>query len=83
VASQLPAISVDSATANAEAHLSRTRNEIPAKLEYVLTEDDALVLAHTVQIKSHDDGHLLEAFVDAHSGDVVAVNDFTTSITVR
>ncbi|EJD40773.1 metalloprotease MEP2 [Auricularia subglabra TFB-10046 SS5] len=83
VASPQPAISVETATANAEADLSGMRNEIPAKLEYVLTEDDTLVLAHTVQIESHDDGHLLEAFVDAHSGEVVAVNDFTTSITYR
>lgn len=49
-------------------------------LEFFAKDDDSVVLTHVVQVETD---HLLEAFVDAESGDIVAVNDFTADSAVN
>ncbi|KAL5486280.1 hypothetical protein ACEPAI_7326 [Sanghuangporus weigelae] len=74
VSSTEPKISVDQAIAAAEQRLGGAHNEIPTSLEFYVKDDNSAVLTHVVQVESD---HLLEAFVDAESGEVIAVNDFT------
>ena len=74
-----PKVSVDQAIASAEEQLGGVHNDIPTSLEFFAKDDNSAVLTHVVQIESN---HLLEAFVDAESGEIVAVNDFTADSAV-
>ena len=58
-------------------------NEHPATLEFVAKEDNSLALAHVVQIQNDETGAWFEAFIDAHSGELVHVTDFVTKASVR
>jgi extracellular elastinolytic metalloproteinase len=44
----------------------------------VVKEDNSAVLTHVVQIQNNKTGAWYEAFVDAHSGDLVSVTDFVS-----
>ena len=74
-----PSISAEEAISAAEGQLGAAHNGIPTGLEFFAKDDGSVVLTHVVQVESE---HLLEAFVDAQSGDIVAVNDFTADSAV-
>ena len=74
VSSIEPKVSTDEAIATAEQYLSGKYTGYPTSLEYVVNDDGSVVLTHIIQVESD---HLLEAFVDARTNEVVAVNDFT------
>jgi len=82
-AKELPTLTAEQAIERAEEQLAGNWDGTTSKLEYVHTDDDAFILSRSVQLWENDEGHLLEAFIDAHTGDVVLVNDFTTSITYK
>ena len=77
-----PSLSVEDAIAKAETALSGKFNEHPPTLEFVAKKDGSLALTHVVQIQNDDTGAWVEAFVDAHSGEIVQLTDFVTKITV-
>ena len=83
VPSATPSISLDDAIASAESFLSGKFNDHPATLEFVAKEDGSLALAHVVQIQNDETGAWFEAFVDAHSGDVIHLTDFVAKASVR
>ncbi|KZV85209.1 putative extracellular elastinolytic metallo proteinase precursor [Exidia glandulosa HHB12029] len=83
ISSTTPKLTAAEAIARAEEQLSGTHDGTPTKIEFVFTENDHLALVHTVQVESNDNGHLLESFIDAATGEVVQVHDFTNSITYR
>ncbi|KIJ54535.1 hypothetical protein M422DRAFT_240602 [Sphaerobolus stellatus SS14] len=74
VSSSTPSISVASAISIAEEKLLATHNDHPASLEFFAKDDGSVVLTHVVQVLNND--HWFEAFVDAHSGEIVNVIDF-------
>ncbi|KAI5116385.1 hypothetical protein M0805_005882 [Coniferiporia weirii] len=74
VSSSTPAISSDAAISAAETKLHATHNGFPTDLEFFAKDDGSMVLTHVIQVENE---HWLEAFIDAQSGDVVGVNDFT------
>ncbi|KAJ7093265.1 Fungalysin metallopeptidase-domain-containing protein [Mycena belliarum] len=78
VASSTPSISLEAAIAAAEATLDGTFNQHPPTLEFLALEDGALALTHVVQIQNDATGAWVEAFVDAHSGNVLSITDFVT-----
>ncbi|KAJ7592604.1 Fungalysin metallopeptidase-domain-containing protein [Mycena floridula] len=78
IASSTPTVSLEDAIASAEKTLDGTFNEHPATLEFLAKEDGSAVLTHVVQIQNAATGAWVEAFVDAHSGEVVSVTDFVT-----
>jgi hypothetical protein len=82
IASSTPSFAVKSAITHAEGLLDGKYNEWPSSLEYVVKEDNSAVLTHVVQIQNNKTGAWYEAFVDAHSGDLVSVTDFVTDATV-
>ncbi|KZV93971.1 hypothetical protein EXIGLDRAFT_709287 [Exidia glandulosa HHB12029] len=82
IASAVPKLSVDEAVSKASSFLDGAANEIAPKLEYYSLDDGSLALAHAVQLELSN-GHLVEAFVDAHTGDVLGMTDFTNDLTVR
>ncbi|EJC99667.1 uncharacterized protein FOMMEDRAFT_127852 [Fomitiporia mediterranea MF3/22] len=74
VSSTIPKISSDEAISAAEKQLGATHNGFPTGLEFFAKDDGSVVLTHVVQVENV---HWLETFVDAQSGEVVGVNDFT------
>lgn len=82
VASSTPSITLEQAITTAENALSGKFNEHPPTIEFVAKQDGSMVLTHVVQIQNDETGAWLEAFVDAHSGDLVTVTDFVTKASV-
>ncbi|KAF8162125.1 Fungalysin metallopeptidase-domain-containing protein, partial [Pholiota molesta] len=76
--STTPSISVQSAISMAEKALDGTFNNHPPTLEFFAKPDNTAVLTHVVQIQNDATGAWFEAFVDAHSGELVSVTDFVT-----
>ncbi|KAJ3559512.1 hypothetical protein NP233_g11246 [Leucocoprinus birnbaumii] len=76
IASSTPSISVQDATSTAEAALDGTYNSHPTSIQYIAKEDGTLVLTHAMQIQNEAKGTWYEAFVDAHSGELVHLTDF-------
>ncbi|KAJ7750793.1 Fungalysin metallopeptidase-domain-containing protein [Mycena metata] len=74
IASSTPSISVDAAVAAAEKALNGTYN-IPATLEYLVNADNTASLVHVVQIRNKKNRVWVEAFVDAHSGQLLSTID--------
>ncbi|KAH8101640.1 Fungalysin metallopeptidase-domain-containing protein [Cristinia sonorae] len=85
-ASSIPSIKVEEAIATAE----RTLNgkflveEFPAPtLEYLAKEDGTASLTHVFQVRNEDGTTWYEAFVDAHTGELVSITDFTANAAYR
>ncbi|OJT07219.1 Extracellular metalloproteinase 5, partial [Trametes pubescens] len=76
VPSTTPSISLEDAISTAESQLSGKFNEHPATLKFVAKKDGSLALTHVVQIQNDETGAWFEAFVDAHSGELVQLTDF-------
>ncbi|KAJ3514000.1 hypothetical protein NLJ89_g2625 [Agrocybe chaxingu] len=83
IAPNSPTLSVEEAIAAAEQTLDGKYNDHPATLEYVVKADNTAVLTHVVQIENDETGAWVEAFIDAHSGDLVSVTDFVTKASYR
>ena len=82
VPSTTPSVSLEDAIAKAETTFNGNYNEWPATLEFVAKEDGSLALAHVMQIENEETGAWFEAFVDAHSGEIVQLTDFVSKATV-
>ena len=82
VAASKPSITVEEAVAKAESYIDGKYNEWPATLEYLAKEDGSLALTHVVQIQNEKTGAWYEAFIDAHSGELVHVTDFVAKAAV-
>ncbi|KAM5541104.1 hypothetical protein V8D89_005237 [Ganoderma adspersum] len=83
VPSTTPSISASDAIAKAEDELGGGYNGHPTKLEFVAKEDGSVALTHVMQIQDDDKGMWVEAFVDAHSGDIVQLTDFSAHASYR
>ncbi|CAA7257402.1 unnamed protein product [Cyclocybe aegerita] len=83
IAPKAPTLSVEKAIAAAEQTLNGKYNDHPATLEYVVKADNTAVLTHVVQIENDETGAWVEAFIDAHSGELVSVTDFVTKASYR
>ncbi|KAI0641703.1 Fungalysin metallopeptidase-domain-containing protein [Trametes meyenii] len=83
IPSTTPSVSLETAIAKAESALSGKFNEHPATLEFVAKKDGSLALTHVVQIQNDDTGTWFEAFVDAHSGELVQLTDFVAKASYR
>ncbi|KAG5637554.1 hypothetical protein H0H81_004185 [Sphagnurus paluster] len=81
IAPSTPTIPVEAAVTAAEAALEGKYNNHPASLEYLARPDGSVSLTHVVQIQNEQAGTWYEAFVDAHSGDVLTVTDFVSDAT--
>ncbi|KAF9458835.1 Fungalysin metallopeptidase-domain-containing protein [Collybia nuda] len=78
IASSKPTVTVEAAITTAEKALGGTFNNHPAAVEYLVKDDGSVVLTHVVQIRNEAAGTWYQAFVDAHSGDLVSIVDFVT-----
>ena len=83
VPSTTPTISLQDAILKVENALSGKLNEHPPTLEFVAKKDGTLALTHVVQVQNDATGAWFEAFVDAHSGEVIQLTDFVAKASVR
>ncbi|KAF5380174.1 hypothetical protein D9615_006215 [Tricholomella constricta] len=78
IASSTPSVSLEAAIAKAEEALDGKFNSHPATLEYLAKDDGSVVLTHVIQIQNESAGTWYQAFVDAHSGELVSIVDFVS-----
>ncbi|KAI0797286.1 Fungalysin metallopeptidase-domain-containing protein [Irpex lacteus] len=78
VPSSKPTLTLEEAIVKAESALGGKYNEWPATLEFIAKEDGSVALTHVVQIQNDETGAWVEAFIDAHSGELVHITDFVT-----
>jgi extracellular elastinolytic metalloproteinase len=76
IASSSPSIDVAAAIAKAEEALDGKHNDIEPTLEYLVKSDGSIALTHVVQVQNDEAFTFQEAFVDAHSGEILSVTDF-------
>ncbi|KAK0184108.1 Fungalysin metallopeptidase-domain-containing protein [Armillaria mellea] len=81
IAPSTPSIVLDSSLiSKVEDTLLGTHNGITS-LEYLARPDGSVALAHVVQVQNDDTNSWYEAFVDAHSGEILSVTDFVAEAT--
>ncbi|KAG6832658.1 hypothetical protein H0H87_000840 [Tephrocybe sp. NHM501043] len=82
VAPSEPSISLEAVIPAAEELLDGKYNGHPATLEYLVQSDGFVALVHVLQIQNEVSGTWYEAFVDAHSGEILSVTDFVSDALV-
>jgi extracellular elastinolytic metalloproteinase len=82
IASSKPSIPVEQAIPKAEQSLEGKYNDHPPTMEYLAKADGSVALTHVVQIQNDQAGTWYEAFVDAHSGELLSVTDFVAEASV-
>jgi extracellular elastinolytic metalloproteinase len=82
VPSSKPTISLETAIATAEKALDGKFNHHPPTVEYLARADGSVALTHVVQIQNSERGTWAEAFVDAHSGELLSITDFVAKASV-
>ncbi|RDB26236.1 Extracellular metalloproteinase 9 [Hypsizygus marmoreus] len=83
IASSTPSVTVESTIPKTEEALDGKYNGHPASLEYLARPDGSVSLTHVIQIQNEETGTWFEAFVDAHSGEIVSVTDFVSDATYK
>ncbi|GLB44870.1 putative peptidase M36 family protein [Lyophyllum shimeji] len=83
IASSTPSISVQSIISTVEQALDGKYNGHPATLEYLARPDGTAALTHVFQIQNEESGSWYEAFVDAHTGQILTVTDFVSDATYK
>ncbi|PBK72769.1 hypothetical protein ARMSODRAFT_881547 [Armillaria solidipes] len=81
IASSQPSIDLDSSViSKVEDAFAATYNGVNS-LEYLVQSDGSIALTHVVQVRNATTNEGYEAFVDAHSGDILALTDFLAEAT--
>ncbi|KAG8752688.1 hypothetical protein FRC11_008112 [Ceratobasidium sp. 423] len=83
VAAATPRLTKEDATAYAEDALGGSYNGHPISLEYFVKDSHHVVLTYVVEIRNYETQEWHEAFVDAHSGEIVNVVSFGADASYR
>ncbi|KAG7088983.1 hypothetical protein E1B28_012929 [Marasmius oreades] len=83
IASPIPTVSLNDAILEAESTLGGTHNGIQPTLRYLARPDGSVALVHAIQVQSSTPYIFVVAYVDAHSGKVISINDFVADATFR
>ncbi|KZV80907.1 hypothetical protein EXIGLDRAFT_732102 [Exidia glandulosa HHB12029] len=81
VAPATPSISKEDALEAVKTKLGATPTDREIKLEYFASDDGSVILSHVVEAHIDDNGHLVEAFINAHTGELASLLDYTLSLT--
>ncbi|TFK18964.1 metallo proteinase 10 [Coprinopsis marcescibilis] len=76
IAPSAPSVSWRSVLPQIEESLEASYNNINATLEYFVKPDGQVALTHIIQLQNPETDAWFEAFIDAHSGELISVNDF-------
>ncbi|KAK0505570.1 Fungalysin metallopeptidase-domain-containing protein [Armillaria luteobubalina] len=81
IAPSTPSIALESSLiSKVEDTLLGTHNGVTS-LEYLAQPDGTVALTHVIQVQNDDTNAWYEAFVDAHSGEILSVTDFVAEAT--
>ncbi|KAF5341927.1 hypothetical protein D9611_001094 [Ephemerocybe angulata] len=83
IADSKPTIDWKSVLPKIEEQLEGKYNNHPTSLEYLARPDGTAALTHVVQIQNEDVNSWYEAFIDAHSGELLSITDFTADAAYR
>ncbi|CAE6443350.1 unnamed protein product [Rhizoctonia solani] len=83
VAAATPRLTKEDAIAYAEDALGGEYNNHPISLEYFVKDSHHVVLTYVVEIRNYETHEWHEAFVDAHSGEIVNVVSFGADASYR
>ncbi len=75
-------IPISHAISTAENYLNGTHTGHPTSTQYLATPNGHLALVHAIQIENNSLGTHYEAFVDAHSGQLLSLTDFVCNASV-
>ncbi|KAF6749245.1 metalloprotease [Ephemerocybe angulata] len=83
IADSKPTVDLHDVVPKIEKQLDGTYNNHPISLEYLALPDGSAALVHVIQIQNQDVNSWYEAFVDAHSGELLSITDFTAEAAYR
>ncbi|KAJ2931005.1 hypothetical protein H1R20_g6081, partial [Candolleomyces eurysporus] len=81
IADSTPTVSWSSVLPQIEDQLDAKYNKQNATLEYFVKSDGSVALTHVIQTENKETGAFFEAYIDAHSGELVSVTDFVSHAT--
>ncbi len=81
IADSTPTIDVQSVISTVEDQLDGTFNGYTA-LNYLSLADGSVALTHAIQVQNEETNSWLEAYVNAHTGELLSVVDFVADLTV-
>ncbi|KAF8912309.1 metalloprotease [Mucidula mucida] len=82
IADSTPTIDVQSVISAVEDQLDGTFNGYTA-LNYLSLADGSVALTHAIQVQNEETNSWLEAYVDAHTGELLSVVDFVADLTYK
>ncbi|KAF8912288.1 Fungalysin metallopeptidase-domain-containing protein [Mucidula mucida] len=82
IADSTPTIDVASVIPTIEEQLDGTFNG-DTKLNYLALDDGSVALTHAIQIQNEETNAWFEAYVDAHTGELLSVADFVAELSYR
>lgn len=82
IAPSQPTVSWKSVLPNIEELLGGQFNNHPPSLEYLVRPDMSVALTHVLQIQNITDGTWYEAYICAHTGQLLSVNNFVAHASV-
>ena len=83
VSATKPTLALEEALTAAEKHLNGTRVDCPTDINYYFNDAHIAVLVYVVQIRTLDDQHDYETYVDATTGEVVGLIDHFSHVTYQ
>ncbi|KAJ7153210.1 Fungalysin metallopeptidase-domain-containing protein [Mycena filopes] len=78
IAPSTPSVPFEAAVTTAENALGGTYNGHPATMKYFAMDNNSAALVHAFQVQNQDAGSWYEAYVNAHSNELVSVVDFVS-----
>ncbi|KAF8649622.1 hypothetical protein AX16_005711 [Volvariella volvacea WC 439] len=83
IAESKPTLSLEDVIPQTEEALGGKYNGHPAALEYLARPDGSAALVHVFQVQNDAEDLWVEAFVDAHTGELLSLTDFVAEATYR
>ncbi|KAL0062592.1 hypothetical protein AAF712_010526 [Marasmius tenuissimus] len=83
VADSTPTVDVNAIIPKVEEALQGKKNEIEPALEYLVQQDESVALVHVFQVRNEELNSWYEAYVDAHTGELVSITDFVSKASYR
>ncbi|KAK1224020.1 hypothetical protein PQX77_013081 [Marasmius sp. AFHP31] len=83
IADSTPTVDVNTVIPKVEEALQGKKNEIEPTLEYLVQQDGSVALVHVFQVQNEEVNSWYEAYVDAHTGEMVSVTDFVAEASYR
>ncbi|KIY68720.1 hypothetical protein CYLTODRAFT_489541 [Cylindrobasidium torrendii FP15055 ss-10] len=82
VADSIPSIPLEDVIPDLEEKLNGQSNDFKS-LKYLVRDDSTVSLTHAIQIHNDEVGTWVEAFVDAHTGELISIVDFVSNLSYR